>query len=178
MSDESLLDCLSVPDPCQETTVPWQGSPVDCLTPEQADAYREYHVEVSYITDEGKLHLPVSDGSSVVIPTHAPIQRKVITWWAERIDVPPVVPGPNLFDPNSELLRSDGPFMSVRPSDDDQRIIYRLSGCYTYAQLQPVRSNFPGANSPVLGHYGNDIRLPASVFDDQLAATNGNPGDL
>lgn len=107
--------------------------------------HTSYQVHTRYIRDEGLIQVPVAappraDGSAVpceIIRTHAPCEKKVVTWAGERLGEHPFVPQPAPQSSNEVLgNRVFGP-LAPKPTGEGNAYAYGAEGEYTYFCIVP-----------------------------------------
>jgi len=123
-----------------------------------------YSWVVDYTEDTGILELPIAgpDGTpAMIVKTSAIYGYKLITWLAERIGAPPVLPSTAPADPANEkyagMTLTNG-ILAVTP--DGTRAIYRRGGTYKYALLNPVNfatKGLAGAKPPWAPNIGQNV---------------------
>lgn len=119
----------------------------------QQGPYTDFRMTVTVHNKQGKLVLPVADGSNKcdIVAVSDPRSVKVVNWTATRDGVPPEVPDPNKLMPNHELLESTRSSAVPTPNPDGLTQRWCMSGEYVYAnqeEIPPGAAIKPGA-SPV-----------------------------
>lgn len=124
--------------------------------------YTEMSVEAEWKTDTGKMAVPLagSPGEQDYIPGNPesgggdepgfavltlsrPTTTVEYTFEAERASTPPIIPDPNVNDPNLVLLHEHLSPMAVGLAPDGQTPVYRIGGVYKYAAKIARRPGTP-----------------------------------
>ena len=119
-----------------------------------------YITETDYFWDEHVLQMPVMS-TEVATASFANLAnetlKRVCYWKAEKANVPPMMPDPDLNGDNSVLLEKKFTPMSIDLAADGVTKIFTLKGMYVYGIKDPTQENM---------YYG----IPPYI-DDNYSAT-------
>lgn len=135
----------------------------------KTNQYLANQIRTHYIYDRGKVILRSSDPNGDVITCHAKAEIGfiILEWNAERVDIPPELPSPNMPEElQAELLNTQITITSINVEADAVHKMYFAAGVYTFlihVPLQPGMS-IPVPSAPCFANQENDI--PETNFVD------------